>query len=220
MLYLVATPIGNLSDITLRAIETLKNCELILAEDTRRTGILLKRYDIANRMESFNDNNKEIKTKRIVPLLKQEKDIALVSDSGTPGISDPGFYLTRECIREQIAVSPIPGASAFISALIASGLPTDRFAFYGFLPKKPGKLKKILEEIKIREETSIFYESPHRIRKVIDTMCEVIPGRTVVLAREITKKFEEFIRGTPAEIREMTKEHSLKGEFVVLIGKK
>ena len=205
-LYVVATPIGNLEDITLRALRILEQVDLILAEDTRRTGNLLKKYNIQKKMESFNDHNKEKKTPRILKMLETQQ-IAMVSDSGTPGISDPGFYLVREARKRHINVSPIPGPNAAITALCASGLPTDKFCFYGFLPKKG--FKKVLEEIKSRNETAIIYEGPHRIEKTLRRIEELMPEREVVVARELTKKFEEFTG----------KDVKAKGEFVILIGK-
>ena len=217
-LYIVATPIGNLEDITLRALRMLKEVELILAEDTRRISILLKHYEIKNkRISSFNDFNKEKKTPSIVRLLKNNKEIALVSDAGTPGISDPGFYLVRECVRERIKVVPVPGASSIISALVASGLPTDKFSFYGFLPKKEKKKRDVLMEIKEKSETIILFESPHRILSTLRLMNETIPDFNIVIAREMTKRFEEFIRGNVSGVYEMVKDKWIKGEIVVVL---
>lgn len=215
MLYIVSTPIGNLKDITLRAIETLKEADLILAEDTRRTSILLKEYVISKPMYSFSDLNKESRTKYALELLKQDKKIALVSDAGTPGISDPGFYLVRAAVKEGILVSPIPGACALIAGLVCSGLPTDKFEFYGFIPKKEGQKKKFF--LSLGERTAVFYESPHRILKTLKVMNEIMPLRQVVIARELTKKFEEFIRGTVSEVYEKMKDRIVKGEMVVII---
>ena len=215
MLYIVATPIGNLKDITFRAVETLKNADLILAEDTRRTGILLKHYGIKNKMISFNDLNKEKKTPEVIKFLKQSKGVALVSDSGTPGISDPGFFLVRECVRHEIGVIPVPGPCALISGLVCSGLATDKFSFYGFIPKKENQKKRLFG--KLGDETAIFYESPHRILKTLKVMDAVIPDRQVVIARELTKKFEEFIRGPVSEVYLRLKEKPIKGEIVVLV---
>jgi 16S rRNA (cytidine1402-2'-O)-methyltransferase len=219
MLYLVATPIGNLDDITYRAVDILNSVDLILAEDTRRTGKLLKHYEIKNILKSYNDNNKEKKNSYVIKLLKSGKNIALVSDSGTPGISDPGFYLVRECIKNNIEISPIPGPSSVISSLICSGLPTDKFSFYGFVPKKKSKKKELFEKLKNKKETIILFESPYRLKKTILLMQESIPGKNIVIAREITKKFEEFIRGKPEEILEKIKDREIKGEIVILIGK-
>lgn len=216
-LYIVSTPIGNIKDITYRAVETLKDSDLILAEDTRRTGILLKHYDITAKKESFNDYNKEKKTPNIITMLTQGKKISLVSDAGTPCISDPGFYLVRECIKNNIQPIPVPGASAFLAALSCSGLPTDRFVFYGFLPKKDLQKKGLLEKIKTKKQTSIFYESPHRIIKTLKAISHICPDKKIVLARELTKKFEEFTKGTVKDVYEKLKEKKVKGEIVLLL---
>jgi len=204
-----------MSDITLRAIATLKSADLILSEDTRRTGVLLKKYDITTKQNSFNDMNKEKKTPAILKLL-QSQELALVSDAGTPSISDPGFYLVREAIKENIQIIPIPGPSAFLTALTASGLPTDRFTFYGFLPKKPGKKTDLLKNLP-KKQTAILYESPHRIVKTLKLLAELKPKAEVVVARELTKKFEEFLRGNAEEVYKAASKRSLKGEFVLLI---
>jgi len=217
MLYIVSTPIGNLGDITFRAVDTLKRCNLIVAEDTRRTGILLNKYDIKTNMISYNDHNKKRRIPYLIKLLKENNDISLVSDAGTPGISDPGYNLINECIDSEIQVVPIPGPSAAISALVTSGLPTDSYVFYGFLPKKEKKKKELLLSLK---RTMVFYESPHRIKKTLKHMDEVIPGAKVCLAREMTKKFEEFLRGTPSEILKATKDKNIKGEIVLIVNNK
>ena len=174
MLFIVSTPIGNLEDITVRAIRILKESDYVLAEDTRQTLKLFKHYNIRNKLVSFNDFNKEKKTPLIIQDLNSEKNISLVSDSGTPGISDPGFYLIRECVRKHITVSPVPGPTAVISALVSSGLPTDKFTFYGFLPKSKFKVKEILTKIKDRKETAVLYESPHRILKTLVTPEQIL----------------------------------------------
>jgi len=216
MLYIVSTPIGNLKDITFRAIDTLREVDLILAEDTRRTGILLKRWLIKDKqIISYNDANKTRVTKQAIELLRQGKDLALVSDSGTPGISDPGFYLIREAIKYNIQISPIPGPTALISALVCSGLPTDKFEFYGFIPKKQSQKEKFFKNLK--DTTVIFYESPHRIIKTLKTMNNIIPEKNIVIARELTKKFEEFIRGTVKGVYNKLKDKELKGEIVVIL---
>ncbi|MBD3203112.1 16S rRNA (cytidine(1402)-2'-O)-methyltransferase [Candidatus Woesearchaeota archaeon] len=220
MLYLVATPIGNIKDISYRAIETLKESDLVLAEDTRRSGQLLNHYNIKKKIISYNDFNKEKKTKDILISLKKGYIISLVSDSGTPGISDPGFYLVRECIKHDIKVSPIPGANSVISALVCSGLATDRFIFYGFLPKKKSQKTNIFQKIKQKKETCIFFESPHRIKKTISILSETLPEKKIIIARELTKKFEEFIRGSPEEIDKILEKRKIKGEIVLLIGRK
>ena len=217
MLYLVSTPIGNIGDITYRAIEVLFRSNYILAEDTRRTKKLLLKYEIRNRLISYNDINKKKKTPAIIKDLINGLDIALVTDSGTPGISDPGFYLVRECIKSNIKISPIPGSTAAISALICSGLPTDKFSFYGFLPKTQGKLINLLKEIRSINHTVVFYESPHRILKTLQMISEIMPEKQVVVAREMTKKFEEFIRGTPDQVLTQLKSKKIQGEFTVVI---
>lgn len=214
MLYVVSTPIGNLEDITLRALRILKEADLILAEDTRRTGILLKHYDIKNKLESFNDHNKQKKTKGILKLLKDRKSIALVSDNGTPAVSDPGFYIVRESIREGIKVVPVPGPSAFLAALVCSGLPTDRFEFYGFMPKKKKKMTEILDNLR---STAVFYDSQYRLVKNLRFIAEKYPEYSVVVGREITKKFEEFVRGSAKEILDSFKMRKVKGEIVLII---
>jgi len=216
-LYIISTPIGNIEDITFRAVRILTEADLILAEDTRRTGVILAHYKIKNKMDSYNDFNKEKKTSKIIELLRKGMDIALVSDSGTPGISDPGFYLVRECVRNNIQVIPIPGANALISALVCSGLPTDKFSFYGFLDKKEKKKRDFFNSIKEKKETIVVYESPHRLVKTLAIMNEVIPDKQLVIARELTKKFEEFIRGNVTEVYQRVKNRTIKGEIVLVI---
>jgi 16S rRNA (cytidine1402-2'-O)-methyltransferase len=218
MLYIVSTPIGNLEDITFRAIRILKEADYILAEDTRITSTLLNKYQVKKKHISFNDFNKRKKTPRIIKDLLTGKTIAVVSDSGTPGISDPGFYLVRECINNNIKVIPVPGANAVISALVSSGLPTDKFSFYGFLPKKQNQRKKLLQEISKRQETAILFESPHRIKKSLKDIAEVMPLKNIVIARELTKKFEEFIRGTCREVYDNLTDKNIKGEITIIIG--
>ncbi|MBW2980752.1 16S rRNA (cytidine(1402)-2'-O)-methyltransferase [Candidatus Woesearchaeota archaeon] len=216
-LYIVATPIGNLDDVSFRAVKTLEEVDLILAEDTRRTSILLNHYKVKNKVDSFNDFNKEKKTPTVIELLNKNKKIAIVSDSGTPGISDPGFYLVRECVKNDIKIVPVPGANALITALVSSGFATDKFMFLGFLSKKENQLKKSLLEIKNNNITTIFYESPYRIEKTLKLINQIIPDKKICVARELTKKFEEFIRGTASEILE--KKPKFKGEITVVIGK-
>jgi 16S rRNA (cytidine1402-2'-O)-methyltransferase len=214
MLFIIATPIGNVDDITLRAINTLKDCDYVLSEDTRRTKKLFLHYNIDNTLNSFHDHNKERKTPQIITDLKSGLNIALVSDSGTPGISDPGFYLVRECINNDIDVSPIPGPNSVISALVCSGLPTDKFTFYGFIPKSKSKRNRLFNELNLRNETSILFESPHRIQKTLLELSQLMPKRQIVVARELTKKFEEFIRGKPSDLLK----HNIKGEITIIIG--
>jgi 16S rRNA (cytidine1402-2'-O)-methyltransferase len=203
VLYLVSTPIGNLEDITLRALRVLKEVELVAAEDTRHTGILLKHYNLQKRLISYHDFNKKRKAPLLIRHLQEGKSVAVTSDAGTPGISDPGYFLVRLAVREDIKVVPVPGASAFLSALVVSGLPTDRFAFEGFLPAKSGKRKKRLRELQKEERTLIFYESPHRFARMLDDVSEILGERRMVVARELTKKFEEILRGTPEGMRQV-----------------
>jgi 16S rRNA (cytidine1402-2'-O)-methyltransferase len=217
VLYLVSTPIGNLDDITLRALRVLKEVDLVAAEDTRHTGILLKHYDLKKSLTSYHDFNKERKAPLLIERLKANQSVAVCSDAGTPGISDPAYYLVRLAIREKIKVVPIPGASAFLSALVVSGLPTDRFVFEGFLPAKPGKRRKRLEELREEKRTLIFYESPHRFARMMDDLSEILGQRRVVVARELTKKFEEVLRGTPETITRSLGTRKIKGELVVLV---
>jgi len=219
-LYIVSTPIGNLKDITLRALDILKDSDLILAEDTRRTSNLLGKYDIkGKKLISFNDFNKEKRTLEIVKELNEGKNISIVSDSGTPGISDPGFYLIREAIRENIKIVPIPGASASIAALVSSGFATDSFVFYGFISKKEKAKKDLFNEIKDNNKTTIIYESPYRLVKTLKIIAEIIPDREICVARELTKKFEEFIRGNVKEVYEKLKDMSIKGEITIILNK-
>jgi 16S rRNA (cytidine1402-2'-O)-methyltransferase len=217
MLYVVATPIGNLRDISLRAIETLQSVRLIAAEDTRRTRVLLNAHGIQTRMVSYTDMNKERRTPQLIKLLKEGNDMALVSDAGTPGISDPGFYLVREAVLNGIVVSPVPGANAALSALVCSGMPTDSFTFLGFLPKKRGRLESVMKDISRRDETVIVHESPHRIRKTLALMKELISNKHICLARELTKMHEEFLHGTAAQLLAELGTRQVKGEIVLVI---
>ncbi|HEX7401570.1 MAG TPA: 16S rRNA (cytidine(1402)-2'-O)-methyltransferase [candidate division Zixibacteria bacterium] len=217
VLYLVSTPIGNLEDITLRALKVLHDVDLLAAEDTRHTGILLKHYHLDKSIISYHDFNKDRKAPFLIEQLKANQSVAIISDAGTPGISDPGYYLVQLAIRENIRVVPVPGASAFLSALVASGLPTDRFVFEGFLSPKPGKRRKRLKELQEEKRTIIFYESPHRFIRMLDDVAEILGQRKTVIARELTKKFEEIIRGTPEEIKRSFEKRQVKGELVVLI---
>jgi len=215
-LYIVATPIGNLEDITHRALKILADADLITAEDTRVTARLLQAYDIENTMTKYHDHNKESVTPGLIEQLQQGKSIALVTDAGTPGISDPAFYLVREAIRNEITVVPVPGASAAIAALITSGLPTDRWVFEGFLPRKKGRHTR-LTEMKSETRTIIIYESPYRVLRTLGDIREYWGDRQVAVGREITKKFEEFVRGTCTEVIEYYKSHPLKGEIVIVV---
>lgn len=217
MLYVVATPIGNLSDVTFRAIETLKNCDYILCEDTRHSGVFLHHYDIKKPLKSFHKFSEFSKQDEIIQHLKEGSIICLISDAGTPGISDPGQQLIQACVSQSIKVIAIPGACAAITALCASGLTTERFQFLGFLPKKPGELKRVLQEILTYPGTSICYESPHRLIDVLKTLSVLAPNRQLVVARELTKKFEERKKGTASELILYWSEAILKGELVLMI---
>ena len=219
-LYLVATPIGNLEDITSRALRTLRECDVVVAEDTRRTGQLLRYFGISKPLLSYFRFNETKRSEQILDRLKRDEKVALVSDAGTPGISDPGERIVRAAIAGGFRVEPIPGASALIAALTASGLPTYEFHFVGFLPTKAGQRQKKLISLHSTCGTLIFYESPYRIVKLLSELRDVFPDATVVLARELTKKFEEFLRGTAVELMEVATKRTLKGEFVVLVDRK
>src|SRR5688572_32334305 len=216
-LYLVATPIGNLEDITLRALRTLKECDVVAAEDTRRTGHLLKHFGIARPLLSYFQFNEARRSEEIIKRLQRGEKVALVTDAGSPGISDPGERVVKAAIAAGLRVESVPGACALVAGLTASGLPTDEFHFIGFLPHKSGQRRNKLESLKTVPGTLVLYESPYRVEKLLAELAEVFPERQVVLARELTKKFEEFLRGTPSELLTTTKTRSLKGEFVVLI---
>jgi len=218
-LYIVSTPIGNLKDITLRAIETLNEVDFILCEDTRVSSILLKQYNIIKQLISFNAVSEIKKIPTIIERLQSGQSYALISDSGTPAISDPGIRLVSEAIKNGIEVITIPGATALIAALTISGLPTDSFVFEGFLAQKKGRQKK-LGELSEEKRTIVLYESSHRIEKLIDELVQYFPSRYVVVCRELTKKFEESWRGYPAELKEKLDEKIIKGEFVVVIASK
>ena len=216
-LYLVATPIGNLDDVTFRAIQTLKEVNWIAAEDTRNTGLLLKHFDIPTKQISFHEHNAKEKIPDLIDLLKQGQDIAQVSDAGLPSISDPGHDLVKAAIMEDIAVVTVPGASAGISALIASGLAPQPHIFYGFLPRKSGQQKHFFESKKDYPETQIFYESPHRVADTLENMLAVYGDRSVVLVRELTKIYEEYQRGRISELLESIAETPLKGECLLIV---
>ncbi len=216
-LYLVATPIGNLEDITLRGLRTLRECDLVAAEDTRRTGQLLRHFGIAKPMLSYFQFNEARRSGQILERLARGERVALVTDAGSPGISDPGERVVRTAIEAGFRVESVPGPSALIAALTASGLPAGEFHFIGFLPHKSGQRLKKLESLKGLEGTLVLYESPYRIGKLLAELEVVFADRQVVLARELTKKFEEYLRGRPAELRAVLARRSLKGEFVVLV---
>lgn len=217
MLYIVPTPIGNLKDITLRALEVLRDVDLILAEDTRVSGNLLRHYEISKPLLSYHDHNEHQILKNVIEKLKSGMNLALVSDAGTPLISDPGFLLVRECMKNEIQVVPLPGASALTSALSASGLPTDKFHFEGFLPHKKGRNKR-WEFLQTYPGTLIFYESPHRLLKLLNEIQEHLGAETLVtVAKEISKIYEEFRHDNISEIiRQYNDNTKLKGEYVVL----
>lgn len=217
-LYLVATPIGNLEDITLRALRVLRECDVVAAEDTRRTGQLLKHFEISKPLLSYFQFNEAKRSEEIIERLRRGEKVALVTDAGSPGISDPGERVVKAAIVAGLRVESVPGACALVAALTASGLPTEEFHFIGFLPHKSGQRRKQLESLKCFDGTLVLYESPYRIEKLLGELQEVFPERPVVLGRELTKKFEEFLRGTPAELIAATAKRSLKGEFVVMVG--
>ena len=217
MLYIISTPIGNIKDITIRAIEKLKEVDLVLCEDTRETGKLLNYYGIKKPLLSYYKDNERRRVKKVISMLEEGKEIALVCDRGTPGISDPAYLLVRECHKRNIKVSSIPGPSALTSALSVSGLPSDKFTFYGFIPRKKGKKEKFLNEIKEKEETVVLFESVHRISETLEMLNKTMPDREICVCRELTKKFEEIKTGTVKEVYEYFKEKEMKGEFVLII---
>lgn len=220
LLYIVPTPVGNLEDITLRAIRILKEADLILAEDTRTTRVLMKHYDIKNQLMSHHKFNEHASAHGIVERLKAGQTIALVSDAGTPGISDPGFLLVREAVAAGIEVQTLPGATAFVPALVSSGLPDDRFCFEGFLPQKKGRTTR-LEQLKDESRTMIFYESPYRLVKTLQQFAEIFgDGRQVSVAREISKIHEESVRGTLAEVVLHFQDNEPRGEIVIVLAGK
>ena len=219
-LYLVPTPVGNLEDITLRAIRILKECDFVLAEDTRTSGVLLKHYQIQKRMVSNHAHNEHKMLERIIGEIESSASVVLVTDAGTPGISDPGFLIVRECLRRDIPVECLPGATAFVPALVNSGLPNDRFCFEGFLPQKKGRQTK-LQALKDETRTMIFYESPFRLVKTLEQLAEVFgKERPASVSRELTKMFEETKRGTLEELAVYFKSKTVKGEIVIVVGGK
>jgi 16S rRNA (cytidine1402-2'-O)-methyltransferase len=220
ILYIVSTPIGNLEDITLRALRILKEVQLIAAEDTRRTGLLLKHFGIHTLLTSYFQGNELKKMDSILSRLEQGDNVALVSDAGTPGISDPGFHLVQNAIQRQIPVVPIPGPSAVVTALSISGLPTDSYLFIGFLPHKLKRRTDILKQLESYRETVICYESPHRISESLKDILEVLGDREIVLARELTKTYEEVLRGRVSQILNQIEERKLKGEITLVISGK
>ena len=217
-LFVIGTPIGNLEDITLRAISILKNVDIILAEDTRNSRKLLNAHNIDTKMMSYHDHSSEKEIKKIVSLLLEGKELALISDAGTPIISDPGYGLIRDCIRNDIGIVPIPGVSSITAAMSVSGLPSDSFTFIGFLPQKKGRLKKIKELQKL-DNTIILFESPFRLEKTLNQLLEHLGDRAVVVGRELTKLYEEVIRGNLSKVIMHFSKSKVKGEIVIMIGK-
>lgn len=217
MLYLIATPIGNIKDITVRALETIELCDYLLVEDSRRTGILLNHFSLKVPMKSFHKFNEKKLEEQIIHDLKEGKNIALLSDAGMPTVNDPGALLIARCQKEEVAFTCCPGPCSVTTALALSGFTVDRFEFVGFLPKKPGKRKKALAAMCSYPGASIAFESPHRIEKTLQVLAEIAPDSPVVLARELTKKFETITSGTAQEIYSSLKEHSVKGEYVLII---
>ena len=217
MLYIVPTPVGNLEDMTLRAIRILKEADVVLAEDTRTSGILLKHFGIEQRLLSHHKFNEHGTSASVIERLKGGQTVALVSDAGTPGISDPGFFLVREAVRAGIEVQTLPGATAFVPALVSSGLPCDRFIFEGFLPQKKGRQSRI-EALREEQRTMVFYESPYRVLRLLQQLSEVFgPERQVSVCREISKVHEESVRGSLSEAIAHFTEHEPRGEFVVVV---
>ena len=217
-LYIVATPIGNLKDFTFRAIDALKEVDFVFAEDTRNSIQLMKHYNIETKIDSYHEHNNVKKIPKIINLLNEGKNIALISDAGTPTISDPGYKLIRACIDEEINIIPIPGASAVTAALSASGLPSDSFFFLGFLPHKKGRKKKI-SFLKSLDNTIIIFESPHRLLKTLKELRDELGERPVVVARELTKLYEEIARGNFESVIEYFESKKVKGEIVIIIGR-
>lgn len=217
MLYIVATPIGNLDDITFRAVEALKNADVILCEDTRETIKLLNHLGISKRLVSYYRDNERVRIKEALSLLMEGREVALVCDRGTPGISDPAYLLVREAHRNEVPVCPVPGPSALTAALSVCGLPTDRVCFYGFVPRKSGKKRKFLESLKDKDETSVFYESVHRVMDTLSVMNDIYPDREMTVCRELTKKFEEIKTGRVHEVFAGYGEKDVKGEFVIIL---
>jgi 16S rRNA (cytidine1402-2'-O)-methyltransferase len=217
MLYIVATPIGNLSDITLRALDVLKSVDLVAAEDTRHSGMLMKHFGIKKPFISYHEHNEAKRTTELVERLAGGEHIALITDAGTPGVSDPGLRLVRECIKRELSFAIIPGPSSIVTALVGSGFSTAKFSFHGFLPVKSGQRERELRAAAERDETTIFFESPYRLTKTLAACVEIIPDRQLCVARELTKKFEEFRRGTASELVAHYEAHPPKGEIVLVI---
>jgi 16S rRNA (cytidine1402-2'-O)-methyltransferase len=217
VLYVVATPIGNLEDITQRALRVLKEVDLIAAEDTRHTRHLLDHYGIKTALTSYHEHNERAKAQNLVERLQLDENIALVCDAGTPAISDPGYRLVYAALAAGIQVTPIPGPAALAAAISASGLPSDRFVFEGFLPAKPRERKSRLQELRDEGRTLVFYEAPHRLKQTLDDLEQILGEREIVVARELTKLHEEFLRGKIGSVREQLAERDIKGEIVLLV---
>ena len=217
MLYVVATPIGNLGDITLRALEVLRDVDLVAAEDTRHSGILLKHYKIDKPFISYHEHNEAMRTAQLVERIAAGENIALITDAGMPGFSDPGVRLIRECINRELPFTIIPGPSSILTALLGSGFSMEKFCFRGFLPIKSGRRERELRAATEREETTIFFESPYRLTKTLKACIDIMPDRQLCVARELTKKFEEFRRGTAVELHAHYEARPPKGEIVLLI---
>jgi 16S rRNA (cytidine1402-2'-O)-methyltransferase len=217
MLYVVATPIGNLGDITLRAIETLKSVDVVAAEDTRRSGMLLKHLGIKKPFISYHEHNEATRTPELVERIVRGENVALITDAGMPGLSDPGLRLIRECIKREVPFTIIPGPSSILTALLGSGFSTQTFSFRGFLPVKSGQRERELRAAAEREATVIFFESPYRLTKTLAACVDIMPDRQLCVARELTKKFEEFRRGAASELLAHYQVHPPKGEIVLVI---
>jgi 16S rRNA (cytidine1402-2'-O)-methyltransferase len=217
MLYVVATPIGNLGDITLRALEVLRDIDLVAAEDTRHSGILLKHFKIDKPFISYHEHNEAMRTAQLIERLAGGDNVALITDAGMPGFSDPGVRLIRECIKRELPFTIIPGPSSILTALLGSGFSMEKFCFRGFLPIKSGRRERELRAATEREETTIFFESPYRLTKTLKACIDIMPGRELCVARELTKKFEEFRRGTAFQLHAHYDARPAKGEIVLLI---
>lgn len=220
MLFIVSTPIGNLKDVTFRALEALRSADVIAAEDTRHSGILLKHYEIRKPLVSYHQHNEAKRTQELLERLAQNETVAVITDAGMPGLSDPGARLIRECVSRELPFTIIPGPSAILTALVGSGFPMESFCFRGFLPVKGGQRARALGAAAERDETVIFFESPYRLLKTLAACGEIMPDRQICVARELTKKFEEFRRGTAAELLRHYEAHPPKGEIVLLISGK
>jgi 16S rRNA (cytidine1402-2'-O)-methyltransferase len=217
MLYVVATPIGNLGDITLRALESLKSADVIAAEDTRHSSLMLRHFEIKKPLVSFHEHNEAMRTAQLIERLAVGENVALITDAGMPGLSDPGARLVRECIKRGLPFTIVPGPSSILTALVGSGFEMEKFCFRGFLPVKSGQRQRELRAAAEREETTIFFESPHRLVKTLAAGAEIMRERQFCVARELTKKFEEFRRGTAAELLAFYSERAVKGEIVLVV---